>query len=190
MKTFSLIQTLPNTIHITFSLLSPQLATCEAYAEGDAISWTRLSWQTVGGVAWAARERTNICSFSTRRITFFPDRFTLPKAISFCQVSCGFWELECVQLWVFVCVFLLTFWICTYVTFFLNILSRSALVLWWLRVIFVLIMAFALVSISCEVNNLFHSWMIIKETAAIMLGCLLISSFVFLCCLDQLTMHC
>ncbi|XP_071522701.1 uncharacterized protein [Panulirus ornatus] len=66
-----------------------QVALCEVYTEGDALSWSRQSWQTLGGVSWVSRSRDIVCDASTRRITFFPDRYTLTQAIHLCQVVGG-----------------------------------------------------------------------------------------------------
>ncbi|XP_066982711.1 neuronal pentraxin-2-like [Macrobrachium rosenbergii] len=63
-----------------------RLSNCEIYEEGDALSWSRLSWQLYGEVSWAGRSRDILCAPTSRRVTFFPDRFTLPDAIHLCEV--------------------------------------------------------------------------------------------------------
>ncbi|KAG7176563.1 Neuronal pentraxin-2-like 1 [Homarus americanus] len=66
-----------------------QLSSCGVYVEGDALGWSRQSWQTLGGVAWVSRPREAVCDASTRRLTFFPHRYTLTQGIHQCQVVGG-----------------------------------------------------------------------------------------------------
>ncbi|XP_069193444.1 uncharacterized protein [Procambarus clarkii] len=66
-----------------------QLAACVVYVEGDVLGWSRQSWQTLGGVSWVSRPRDAVCDHSTRRLTFFPHRYSLSQARRLCQVVGG-----------------------------------------------------------------------------------------------------
>ncbi|KAK4287699.1 hypothetical protein Pmani_039234, partial [Petrolisthes manimaculis] len=66
-----------------------QLASCEVYVEGDVLTWSRQSWQTLGGVAWVSRSRQLLCQPSRRTLSFFPERYTLTLATQICQIAGG-----------------------------------------------------------------------------------------------------
>ncbi|KAK7085491.1 hypothetical protein SK128_028222 [Halocaridina rubra] len=66
-----------------------KLANCESYIEGDLLAWSKLSWQVYGEASWVGRSRDLLCTPSKRRVTFFPDRFSLPEAIHLCQTVGG-----------------------------------------------------------------------------------------------------
>ncbi|XP_037779361.1 neuronal pentraxin-2-like [Penaeus monodon] len=64
-----------------------QIATCDVQHEGDVLSWTQTQWRLEGEVQWAVQERESVCNTASRKITIFPDRFSLKNAINLCQVK-------------------------------------------------------------------------------------------------------
>ncbi|XP_071544757.1 uncharacterized protein [Panulirus ornatus] len=66
-----------------------QAAACRDLQEGDALRWSTQRWRLSGEVRWRVRPKEEVCDTSTRTITIFLDRFTLPAAINLCQVVGG-----------------------------------------------------------------------------------------------------
>ncbi|XP_069949577.1 uncharacterized protein [Cherax quadricarinatus] len=66
-----------------------QLARCETEEEGDALSWSKETWNISGEVAWTVRETQQVCERKTRRILIFPNRFSLKAGLHLCKVVGG-----------------------------------------------------------------------------------------------------
>lgn len=63
-----------------------QIARCEEEREGNVLGWSSQRWNTSGEVTWAVRRKEDICSRQRRRVTFFPDRFSLKASLHLCKV--------------------------------------------------------------------------------------------------------
>ncbi|XP_063889382.1 uncharacterized protein LOC135116084 isoform X3 [Scylla paramamosain] len=75
------------------SVLSPltisKIAQCEEEQEGNILSWSSQRWNISGEVAWKVWQKEDICSRQRRRVTFFPDRFSLKASLHLCKVVGG-----------------------------------------------------------------------------------------------------
>ena len=64
-----------------------QIAQCEEEQEGNVLSWSSQRWNISGEVAWKVWQKEDICSRQLRRVTFFPDRFSLRASLHLCKVG-------------------------------------------------------------------------------------------------------
>ncbi|XP_045129533.1 uncharacterized protein LOC123515136 isoform X2 [Portunus trituberculatus] len=75
------------------SVLSPstisKIARCEEEQEGNVLSWSSQRWNISGEVAWKVWQKEDICNRQRRRVTFFPDRFSLKASLHLCKVVGG-----------------------------------------------------------------------------------------------------
>ncbi|KAK4320578.1 hypothetical protein Pmani_008582 [Petrolisthes manimaculis] len=66
-----------------------KMAACESVEEGDALGWREQEWRLEGEVTTQYHPYHTFCKSSGRSFTFFPNRFSLIKALHLCQVVGG-----------------------------------------------------------------------------------------------------